>query len=282
MGYAHIDNLYRNTAILLFKECYVLEKIHGTSAHVAVDAAGNLKLFSGEQQAQFEALFNQEELKAKLAALGGDVTIYGEAYGGKIQGMSARYGSTIKFVVFDVKRGKRWLCVPEAAGLVESVGLEFVWWARTQSDVTNLDGFRDMNSGQAARNGMGEHTAEGIVIKPLQEMHDFRGNRIIAKHKRDDFRETFQPRKVNAPIEVLRDAERIAHEWVTPMRLEHVIARTPNGTVIEGIKDVITNMLEDVLREGSGEFVETREARKAICAKTALMFKDRLKAGLNA
>ena len=32
MSYMHIDNLYKNQDILLFKECYALEKIHGTSA----------------------------------------------------------------------------------------------------------------------------------------------------------------------------------------------------------------------------------------------------------
>ena len=35
MGYRHIDNLYKNQDILLFRECFALEKIHGTSANVA-------------------------------------------------------------------------------------------------------------------------------------------------------------------------------------------------------------------------------------------------------
>jgi len=30
----HIGNLYREQKILMFKECYALEKIHGTSAHI--------------------------------------------------------------------------------------------------------------------------------------------------------------------------------------------------------------------------------------------------------
>ncbi len=34
MGYLHIDNLYKNQTIRLFRECYALEKVHGTSAHV--------------------------------------------------------------------------------------------------------------------------------------------------------------------------------------------------------------------------------------------------------
>ena len=33
MAYMHIENLYRNQNILLFKQCYCLEKIHGTSAN---------------------------------------------------------------------------------------------------------------------------------------------------------------------------------------------------------------------------------------------------------
>lgn len=35
MGYMHIDNLYKNQDMLIFRECYALEKIHGTSAHVS-------------------------------------------------------------------------------------------------------------------------------------------------------------------------------------------------------------------------------------------------------
>ncbi len=34
MGYLHIENLYKNIDIMQFKECYAMEKIHGTSAHV--------------------------------------------------------------------------------------------------------------------------------------------------------------------------------------------------------------------------------------------------------
>ena len=34
MGYAHIENLYKNQTILLFRRCWALEKVHGTSAHI--------------------------------------------------------------------------------------------------------------------------------------------------------------------------------------------------------------------------------------------------------
>ena len=45
MGYMHIDNLYKNQDVLMFREAYALEKIHGTSAHVAY-GPGGLTFFS--------------------------------------------------------------------------------------------------------------------------------------------------------------------------------------------------------------------------------------------
>ena len=44
MAYHHIDNLYRNQDVLLFKEVYALEKIHGTSAHVSFKLVGTVPL----------------------------------------------------------------------------------------------------------------------------------------------------------------------------------------------------------------------------------------------
>lgn len=38
MGYQHIPNLYKEQAILAQSECYALEKIHGTSAHIKFKA----------------------------------------------------------------------------------------------------------------------------------------------------------------------------------------------------------------------------------------------------
>lgn len=280
MSYMHLSNLYKDTSILLFKKVWALEKIHGTSAHVKWKAPvgeqpGSLHLFSGEQQANFEALF-EPDLAARLAAYGGDITVYGEAYGGKIQKQAVRYGAELRFIAFDVCRNGRWLCVPEAASFALSLDLQFVHYIRSSTDISALDALRDAPSVQAARNGMGEHTAEGIVLHPLIELQNWRGERVMAKHKRDDFRETFQPRKVGATIEVLQDATRIAEEWVTPMRLAHVLQKIPSAN-IESTSDIIGAMIEDVCREGAGEFIETREARKAIAAKTAIMFKDSLR-----
>ena len=54
MGYLHIDNLYKNQTIMLFKECYAMEKIHGTSAHVGWKfETKQVNFFTGENHKLF-------------------------------------------------------------------------------------------------------------------------------------------------------------------------------------------------------------------------------------
>ena len=87
MSYMHIDNLYKNQDILLFKECYAMEKIHGTSAHIRWTKLEGLGFFSGgESYERFVNLFNKENLEKELSSLEVDkIFIYGEFYGGKCQ-----------------------------------------------------------------------------------------------------------------------------------------------------------------------------------------------------
>ncbi len=70
-------------------------------------------------------------------------------------------------------------------------------------------------------------------------------------------------------------ASAIADEWVTPMRLEHVLQRVPADDMSAAPK-VIAAMVEDVYREGKGEVVESREATTAIGRKTAELLKKYL------
>lgn len=76
---------------------------------------------------------------------------------------------------------------------------------------------------------------------------------------------------------VLTAASSIALEWVTETRLAHVLDKLPPSINIEGTKDVIAAMIEDVVREGAGEFVDTKEARQAIGKRAADLFRTHLK-----
>jgi len=275
----------------MFKECFAMEKIHGTSAHISWGNEENksslrpLRFFAGGvKYDNFVALFNQEELTKKFEELDiNSIIVYGEAYGGKCQGMSEIYGKALTFVVFDVKINDTWLAVPNAHKIAEFLSLEFVAYKRIPTLLAEIDKERDMDSVQAIRNKMGAgHKREGIVLRPIIELKKNNGARIIVKHKNEEFQETKTKREITDPdkLKVLEDAKAIAEEWVTPMRLSNVMSKIPDIDITK-MGDIIKAMIEDVEREAKGEIMESKQVRKQIGKKTALMAKEHFKSKLD-
>lgn len=278
----NIQNLYKDQRILKFKECYALEKIHGTSANIHyIHGEDRLTFFPGGcKMEEYMKNFNEEKLLSKCREkFNCNVKIFGEAYGGKCQRMSETYGKTLKFVVFDVKIGETWLAVPNAQDVANSLDLDFVHWEMIPSDIQYIDEQRDLPSVQARKNGIEEpKPREGVVLRPLEEYTDNRGNRVICKHKGDAFKETKTKREVSPEkLKVLEQANSIADEWVTPMRLEHILSKMPDYG-IEHTGGIIRIMIEDIYREGKGEIIESQDAQKAIGKATAKIFKQYLNA----
>lgn len=144
MGYAKIPNLYKGQEILMFKRCFALEKIHGTSAHFRYKDGQLTFSPGGASHSQFVACFDVSALEEKCAALGlPDFKVHGEAYGGKMQGMSKTYGPDLKFVCFDVKIDDRWISVPQAERFCNNLGLEFVHYVEIDTDIALIDQQRD-------------------------------------------------------------------------------------------------------------------------------------------
>lgn len=287
MSYLHIPNLYRSQLILMMRECYALEKCHGTSAHISYLSSPNGDLtFSsgGESATNFRNLFNEESLIKGFQALGQpEVIVYGEAYGGKQQGMKATYGPELKFIVFDIKFGDIWLSVPEMDQVATSLGLEVVPYHKVTTDLAAIDAERDRPSEIAVRRGITEpKQREGVVLRPLVELMTPDGERVITKHKIEKFSERATPQKVISPdkLLVLKEAEAVAMEWTTPMRLEHVLQKHPGVQQMEHVPELIAAMVEDVYREAKGEIVESKEAAAAIGKRTVKLFKDRMNAQL--
>ena len=286
MGYLHIDNLYKSQEILLFKECYALEKIHGTSSHIGWRFENKQIHFfaGGESHEKFLALFDQTFLKAKFEEIfpDVDVTIYGEAYGGKQQGMSHTYGKELKFIGFDVQVGELWLNVPNAEDVCKKFNIEFVHYDKIEVNLDNLNAYRDAPSVQAIRNGCGDDKKrEGIVLRPLIEMRLNNDERVICKYKPDEQMENKTKREVSPEqLQVLEDAKAIAEEWVVPMRLEHVLQKFPADVNMESMGDIIKAMIEDVYREGRNEIVEGKAVEKAISKVTVQLFKRKLQSKL--
>lgn len=287
MSYLHIDNLYKNQdVILLFKRCYAMEKIHGTSAHITFEKAllhneyfYSIKFSSGGvKHESFKALFNEDILKERFKEIGVDkMVVYGEAYGGKCQGMSDTYGKDLRFVAFEVRIGGMWLNVLKAQNIVKQLDLDFVSYIELPTDIDELNTERDKPSVQAKRNGILEDKVkEGIVLRPLEEFTKNNGARIIAKHKRSDFRETTTIRTVSQEkLKIMAEANAIADEWVTEMRLTHVLDKYPEAD-IKQTGSIIASMVEDIKRESEGEVKWSQSANKAISKKCAIMFKNRL------
>ena len=100
------------------------------------------------------------------------------------------------------------------------------------------------------------------------------GDRIIAKHKCDEFRETKTPRLIGQ-ILTLSNGNMVASEWVTDNRLNHVLSIT-GATDISHTPLVVRTMIDDVIREGEGEVEDNRDNRRAIGQAAANLFKKSL------
>lgn len=291
MGYLHIPNLYKDRDILLFRRCFTLEKIHGTSARLRWNHAMRELRFhpGGGSATTFAALFDTDGLKRVLTdQIGKDTTIYGEFYGGSGavgMGMAAVYGPTERFVVFDVQIEDCWLSVPKMQAVADKLGLEAVPWEEIDATVEAIIAARDRDSIQAVRNGMGTgHRREGVVVRPLIELTRNNGTRLIAKHRREEFveRASGEPAPTVDPAKfaVLTDAAAVADEWVIPRRLEHVLtALQPPAVSIRDTARVVAAMQADVQREAAGEVVWGKPVAAAVGRKTADLFRARLAAG---
>ena len=279
MGYKKISNLYKDIRILDFKECYTLEKIHGTSAHIKF-TDGKIHFFSGGSKHEtFIKLFDEEVLIALFTALGfPSICVYGEAYGGKMQGMSGTYGKELRFTAFEVQIGEAWLNVPNALDVATKLQLDFVPFEQGPATVEWLNEQRDKPSQIAKRLGIVEDKMrEGIVIRPLKEYFDYRGNRIITKHKRDEFKETKTPRDINPEqLQILEEANDVADEWVTPMRLDHILDKLPEKGEMKHVPHVIRAMIADIKLESENEVIWSKAIEKAIGKNTVKLYKSHI------
>lgn len=293
MGYRHINNLYKDKTVLMFKRLYALEKIHGTSAHLSFQYLEGfdryeIKYFSGgEKHDNFLQLFNDQELCEKASELGfmKSFVIYGEAYGGKQQGMSETYGKELKFAAFELKIGENFTDVPYAEQISKKLGMEFVYYEEIEADPELIDKLSNAPSVQATRNGVENPKLprEGVVLRPLREfLHPDGIGRIMAKHKNDIYKEREHSPKIQSDeeLKVLEDAREIATEWVTPMRLIHVIDKLKSEQIEideKHINVIIKAMIEDIEREAKNEIVCNKQTRKAISQKTAKLIIKYLK-----
>lgn len=267
----------------MFKRVYVTEKIHGTSAHISFNG-NTISFFSGgSRHDQFIKLFDQEKLiqiYKESSFLGRKLTIFGEACGGNIQKMSTTYGKDLTFIAFEVEYDDKWFNVPDAESVAKRFGLDFVWYKLVDNTLENLNKYRDQPSELAKLKGCGDdRPSEGIVIRPRWECYDNKDGRWIVKHKNEKFSELGSPRLVDPNKAQERfQGQAVAEEFVTPMRLAHVLDKHPEFTSLQETKSVIAAVMEDLKEECEDEIEWSRCVEKAISGKVVYFYKEFLHA----
>lgn len=282
MAYLHIDNLYKDQRVLLFKKLWATEKIHGTSAWITYKDRILSYHSGGGSYDLFITLFDHELLLQKLQDRFGEkeVKLHGEFYGGKLQKMSHVYGKESNFIMFDVKVGEVFLSHDKVLKLCDQLDLPVVESEIIDATIEEIERITKKPSAIGIQKGLGEHIREGIVLKPLNEFIDNNGKRVIAKHKNEQYAETSTPRKVQDPerLKRLDNAKEIAFEWVTANRLEHVLDHLGKEKFDKrDTKNVIDQMIEDVKREAEGEIEWNREIERSIGEKGRELFFNYLK-----
>ncbi len=188
-----IAGKFRNATVeyLQNNEWVFTEKIDGTNIRVVWDGhrvafygrtdnaqipsqlIGRLmELFGGEVNEQlFEQKFGEKE-----------VMLIGEGYGAKIQKCGAEYRADQDFILFDVMVGYLFLDREAVAEIASYFGLDTVpvVLRGTIKDAVEL-----VKSNPASM--IGTAKSEGLVGRPMVEMQDRLGNRVIVKIKTRDF-----------------------------------------------------------------------------------------------
>ena len=128
--------------------------------------------FGGETNAQlFEQKFGDTE-----------VTLYGEGYGPGIQGVGGLYRNNVSFILFDVLIGDFWLKRDSVEDIAKTFGIDAVpvVGCGTLAEAVNIVMSKPVST-------IGTAPMEGIVARPLVEVRDRMGRRVIVKIKVRDF-----------------------------------------------------------------------------------------------
>ena len=165
------------------------EKVDGTNIRVMWD--GSRVTFGGKTDAaqiyaplieRLQTLFYAGAME-RFFGTEGNVCLYGEGFGAKIQKGGGNYKSDgVDFVLFDVRIGDVWLERSNVGDIAQKLGIEQV----PLIGVGTLD--RAIRHTRDGFNSVwGSFKAEGLVMRPLVELKDRLGHRIITKIKHKDF-----------------------------------------------------------------------------------------------
>lgn len=187
-----IEGAFRNDAVkyLANNDWYFTEKIDGTNIRIHWD--GHKVEFAGRtDRAQipnplmehltniFGSLEAEEMFEQKFGET--DVILFGEGYGPGIQNGGA-YRDNVSFILFDVLIGDTWLRRNSVEDIAIAFGIDIVPIIFV-GDIKKAVDFVKTKP----KSTIGTANMEGVVGRPVVEMKDRMGKRVIVKIKVCDF-----------------------------------------------------------------------------------------------
>lgn len=190
-----IEGEFRNPTVEFLKDnkWQFTEKVDGTNIRVYWN--GHNVIFGGRtDNAQiptnlmyalndlFMGIKNEEIFEQKFGD--SEVVFYGEGYGVKIQKGGGNYRDDVGFILFDVLVGSTWLERENIENIAKSFNIPVVPIVLEGSIQDGIDYVKTKPKSQIAKR---EHYSEGLVGRPVVEVKDRLGNRVIVKIKTEDF-----------------------------------------------------------------------------------------------
>ena len=188
-----IDGKFRNETVEYLKDLdwEFTEKIDGTNIRVYWDGH-KVQYFGRTDKAQipsqllnkliehFGGDINEEMFEQKFGSM--EVMLIGEGYGAKIQGCGSLYREDNDFILFDVLINGNYQPRESVKDIANYFNIEVV---PTIMIGKLQDGIEYVKSKPKSKIGTAD--SEGLVARPIYELKDRTGNRIIVKIKVKDF-----------------------------------------------------------------------------------------------
>lgn len=188
-----ILNNYRNPTVAYLKDNIWLftEKVDGTNICVHWD--GHKVEFGGRTDktqipgpllSRLNEMFMTTEAEELFEQTWGDkeVILFGEGYGPKIQN-GGEYRSDVSFILFDVLVGDNYQEREWVEKTAQMFNIDVVPIVLTGTIQDGIDYVM-----KHPRSTMGTAMMEGVVGRPMIELRDRRGERVIIKIKWEDFK----------------------------------------------------------------------------------------------
>lgn len=186
----------RNPVYSAIKEWQVTEKIDGTNIRVHLSTDGIVRFGGRTDNAQIpvplltvlQDTFTPEKMKALWLGEPIEMTLFGEGYGGKIQG-GGKYNPNPSFRLFDVLvADKWWLNQTNVEDVATKLGIKtapVLGMMDLEQIILNVKS--GMNSIVAMEDSGQTTKSEGIVARTIEPLFDKKGHRLIIKLKTKDF-----------------------------------------------------------------------------------------------